>query len=345
MRSMRDTSKIRVGIIGFGYWGPNLARNVNLHSGAELVAVCDADADNRIRAATQYPKARLLDDSRALLAADDIDAVIIATPAGTHTVLAEAAFAAGKHVLITKPVSTSAASAGALADLAESSGKVLLVDHTFLYTQAVAALKLLLDGEKLGRALYYDSMRTGLGIFKNDADVIDDLAVHDIAITDYLFAERPHAVSAISEASIPGQLPSLAYVNFHYPSGLHVHIAAHWLSPIKQRKVVIAGSQQMVCWDDAQPEHALLAYDSGVVASNRPVVAGRAPLEYRHGTPQPIALAKSEALADEIDDFIDSIRHHRQPRSCGRAAARVMKMAEAAGQSARQGGTPINIDW
>jgi predicted dehydrogenase len=342
---MLDTSKIRVGIIGFGYWGPNLARNVNLHPGAELVAVCDTDADNRMRAAAKYPKARLVADSQAVLRADDIDAVVIATPAGTHAFLAKAAFDAGKHVLITKPVSTSAASARALAELAESSGKVLLVDHTFLYTQAVTQLKQLLDGKKLGRALYYDSMRTGLGIFKSDADVIDDLAVHDIAITDYLFDERPHIVSAISAASIPGHLPSLAYVNFHYCSGLHVHIAAHWLSPIKQRKVVIAGSQQMVCWDDTQPEHALLAYESGVVASSGPVVAGRAPLDYRHGTPQPIALAKSEALAGEIDDFIDSIRHRRQPRSCGRAAVRVMQMAEAAGQSARQGGTPINITW
>jgi predicted dehydrogenase len=342
---MPDTSKIRVGIIGFGYWGPNLARNVNQHPGAELVAVCDTDADNRIRAAAQYPRARLLDDSQALLTADDIDAVVIATPAGTHAVLAEAAFAAGKHVLITKPVSTSAASAEALAGMAESSGKVLLVDHTFLYAQAVAALKHLLDGETLGHALYYDSMRTGLGIFKNDADVIDDLAVHDMAITDYLFDERPHTVSAISTASIPGHLPSLAYVNFHYRSGLHVHMAAHWLSPIKQRKVVIAGSQQMVYWDDAQTQYALQVYDSGVVASSRPIVAGRAPLDYRNGTPQPIALAKSEALAEEIDDFIGSIRHRRQPRSCGRAAARVMRMAEAAGQSARQGGAPINIDW
>jgi predicted dehydrogenase len=342
---MPDSSKIRVGIIGFGYWGPNLARNINLHPGAELVAVCDADADNRMRAAVQYPQARMLADSQALLAADDIDAAVIATPAGSHAVLTEAAFAAGKHVLVTKPVSTSAASAGALAALAESTGKVFLIDHTFLYTRAVAALKQLLDSETLGQALYYDSMRTGLGIFKNDADVIDDLAVHDIAIMDYLFDERPNTVSAISVASIPGHLPSLAYLNFHYRSGLHVHIAAHWLSPIKQRKVVIAGNRQMVCWDDAHPEHALMSYDSGVVPSRRQVVAGRAPLDYRNGRPQPIALAKSEALADEIDDFICSIRHRRQPRSCGRAAARVMRMAEAAGQSAIQGGTPVTIHW
>jgi predicted dehydrogenase len=209
----------------------------------------------------------------------------------------------------------------------------------------VVALKKLLDSENLGKVLYYDSMRTGLGIFKNDADVIEDLAVHDIAISDYLFDERPHAVSAISAAGIPGHLPSLAYVNFSYRSGLNVHIAAHWLSPMKQRKVVIVGSNQMVSWNDAQPEHMLLAYDSGVVASSGSVVAGRAPLDYRNGTPQPIMLAKTEALADEIDDFIGSILHHRRPRSCGLAAARVMRMVESAVQSAHQGGTPINIDW
>ncbi len=342
---MPEAAKIRIGVIGFGYWGPNLARNVHHHPAAELVAICDADAGNRERAAAQYPSARLLSDASALLAAADIDAVVIATPAGTHAGIAEAAFAAGKHVLVTKPVSTSAASALALAALAESHGKVLLVDHTFLYTQAVAGLKQLLDSGQLGKPLYYDSMRSGLGIFKNDADVIDDLAVHDMAIADYLFDERPVAVSAVSAASIPGHLPSLAYVNFQYRSGLHVHMAAHWLSPLKQRKVVLAGSAQMACWDDALPEHTLQVYDSGVTASSGPVVAGRAPLDYRHGSARPVAVAKAEALAAEIDDFIDSIRQRRQPRSCGHAAARVMQMADAAGRSARAGGAPINIDW
>ncbi len=342
---MRDMQKIRIGLIGFGYWGPNLGRNVNSHPGADLAAICDADAGNRERAKAHYPDVRIVEDATELLANEAIDAVVIATPAGTHAALAEAAFAAGKHVLVTKPVSTSAASALALADLAEASGKVLLVDHTFLYTQAVAALKQLLSDGALGKPLYYDAMRTGLGIFKNDADVIDDLAVHDMAIVDYLFPERPHAVSATSVASVPGHLPSLAYVNFYYRSGLHVHMAAHWLSPLKQRKVVIAGDRQMACWDDALPENTLQIFDSGVSTGREAVVAGRAPLDYRHGNPQPVALTKSEALAAEIDDFIDCIRQPRQPRSCGRAAARVMRMAEAASRSAREGGSPINLDW
>lgn len=342
---MPDTQKIRIGLIGFGYWGPNLGRNAHAHPDAELVAICDADAGNRSRAQALYPAVRIVSDAGELLSASDIDAVIIATPAGTHAMLAEAAFAAGKHVLVTKPVSTSAASALTLARLAEASEKVLLVDHTFLYTSAIASLRQFLDAGTLGKPLYYDAMRTGLGIFKNDADVIDDLAVHDMAIVDYLFDERPVTVSAVSAASVPGQLPSLAYVNFHYNSGLHVHMAAHWLSPVKQRKVVIAGDRQMLVWDDALPENTLQVHDSGVCASQGPVVAGRAALDYRHGNPQPVTLEKSEALAAEIDDFIDSIRQRRQPRSCGRAAARVMRMAEAAGRSARDGGVPINLDW
>jgi predicted dehydrogenase len=342
---MPETQKIRVGLIGLGYWGPNLARNVDCHPQAKLVAVCDADAGNRERAMKSFPGVSVMDNSYALLNSMDIDAVVIATPASTHFSLVEAAFAARKHVLVTKPLSTSSASALSLAELAEATGKVLLVDHTFLYTHAVTALKNFIKIGTLGKPLYYDSMRTGLGIFKTDANVIDDLAVHDIAIVDHIFDERPFAVSATSAVSIPGQLPSLAYINFYYSSGLHVHIAAHWLSPIKQRNVVIAGDLMMACWDETSTESPLQIYDSGVSVSREPVLPGRAPLEYRHGPPKKVEIGRSEALADEIDDFVHSILNSTQPRSGGRAAARVMRLAEAADQSARQYGVRINIDW
>lgn len=342
---MPEAQKIRVGLIGFGYWGPNLARNVNCHPKSKLVAVCDADAGNRERAMKSFPDVSVMDDAYTLLNSRDIDAVVIATPAGTHFPFAEAAFAACKHVLVTKPVSTSSASALSLVELAETSGKVLLVDHTFLYTRAVTALKELIQDGILGKPLYYDSMRTGLGIFKDDADVIDDLAVHDIAIVDHIFDERPIAVSATSAASIPGQLPSLAYINFFYSSGLHVHMAAHWLSPIKQRRVVIAGDLMMACWDDISQEKPLQIYDSGVFISRKPALAGRAPLEYRHGMPEQVELPRSEALAEEIDDFIECILKRKQPRSDGRAAARVMRLAEAASQSASKHGAKVNLDW
>lgn len=342
---MADIPTLRIGVIGFGYWGPNLARNIVQHPAAALACICDADDNNRKRAAMSYPTIPVVNHAETLLTDNDIDAVVIATPAGTHEALAAAAFAAGKHVLVTKPVSTSASSAHSLASLADLSDKILLVDHTFLYTSAVESIKDLLANEQLGVPLYYDSVRTGLGIFKTDADVIADLAVHDMAIVDFLFEERPQSVSAISAASISGQLPSLAYINFHYASGLHVHIAANWLSPVKQRKVIIAGSEQMACWDDALSDNVLCVYNSGISASPDPVVAGRAALTYRHGEPQPVTLAMREALASEINDFVLSIQHKRQPRSNGHAAARVMQMAEAAGLSAMQGGTPINFHW
>ena len=342
---MADSAKTRVGFIGFGYWGPNLARNIARHPEAQLAFICDIDESNRKRAAMQYPDVRVTDNSSSILADDDIDAVIIATPAGTHDFLVKAALAAGKHVLVTKPVSTSSTSARSMTALAASSKKTLLVDHTFLYSNAVESLKEILDSGVLGKPLYYDATRTGLGIFKNDVDVIADLAVHDMAIVDFLFDERPVSVSAVSAASISGHLPSLAYVNFNYSSGLHVHMAANWISPIKQRKIIIAGSEQMLCWDDAQRNHALCVYNSGVFESLEPVVAGRAPLNYRSGEPRPVELLTKEALASEVDDFIASIRENRQPRSDGNSATRVMQMAEAAGLSARQGGKPININW
>ncbi len=335
----------RIGLIGFGYWGPNLARNVDRHPAAKLVAVCDANEGNLARAVSLYPDIRASGDARMMLDASDIDAVIIATPAGTHAALAETAFARGKHVLVTKPVSTSAESARHLAALADQSGKVLLVDHTFLYTPALEALKQIVSAGDLGIPLYYDSMRSGLGIFKTDADVIDDLAVHDMAIVDHLFDQRPSSVSAVSVSSLKDHLPSLAYVNFSYDSGLHVHIAAHWLSPIKQRKIVIAGDRQMACWDDTLADHTLQVYDSGATKSTQPPIAGRAPLDYRNGTGKAVEFSRQEPLANEIDDFLRCIRVGAQPRSNGHVAARVMRMAEAAGLSARQGGAPINIDW
>ncbi len=342
---MADTKKIRTGFIGFGYWGPNLARNIAQHPAAKLEIICDFDESNRKRAAIQYPFVRVIDDPNAVLADTDIEAVVIATPAGTHEALVKAALAAGKHVLVTKPISISSTSAQSMSALAASSDKILLVDHTFLYSRAVEVLKEMISSGVLGKPLYYDATRSGLGIFKNDVDVIADLAVHDMAIIDFLFDERAESVSAVSTASIPGQLPSLSYVNFHYASGFHVHMAAHWLSPIKQRKVVIAGSEQMVFWDDTLLNNTLCVYNSGVFDSPDPVVAGRAPLNYRSGEPSPVELLTKEPLASEIDDFIDSIKENRQPRSNGNLATRVMQMAEAAGLSARQGGTPIKIKW
>jgi len=344
-RYMREQNKIRVGLIGFGYWGPNLCRNVSNHPMALLTGICDSDANNRRRAAIQYPGLRIFEHAQELMDDSAIDAIVIATSASTHAALADTALTRGKHVLVTKPISTTAASAAALAEQAKKSRRVLLVDHTFLYTPAVAKLRELLDDDVLGDALYYDAMRTGLGIFKSDADVVQDLTVHDVAIVDYLFSERPTSVTATSVASIPGQLPSLAYVNFHYRSGLHVHIASHWLSPIKQRKVVIAGNKRMASWDDTLAENGLHLYDSGVSPHHKSVVQGRAPLTYRHGEGQAIPLERVEALTAEVDEFIDCIRGFRMPISCGYSAARVMLLTEAASQSARAGGACVYLNW
>lgn len=342
---MVEDRKIRVGLIGFGYWGLNIARNFHQNPNTTLSAICDISPKNQARAEATYPDVTVNPTPEQMISDGSIDAIAIASPASTHGRLGEAVLKAGKHLLITKPVTTTFDSAFSLATSAERSGKVLLVDHTFLYSEAIFELKKILKNGVIGRPLYYDSMRTGLGIFKTDADIIDDLAIHDLAIIDYLFQEKPIKVSGTWSASIPGHLPCLAYLNLQYLSGLHVHIAANWLSPIKQRKVIVAGDCQMVCWDETQSPNSMQIFDSGVSPRFNDVVAGRAALDYRHGVAHNLELASTEALANEVQDFVECIWQRREPISGGWSAARVMCLAEAARRSANAGGAPIDIEW
>jgi predicted dehydrogenase len=340
-----DEMKLRIGVIGFGHWGPNIARNIHSNKASMLVSICDVNADNLQKANVLYPDVLISDDPFILIKSSEIDAVVISTPAATHFDLVKLAIGAGKHVLVTKPITLNASQSRLLTDLAREKQKVLLVDHTFVYTQAFKKLKKIVSSNSLGKILYYDSMRSGLGIFKTDVDVIYDLAIHDIAIAHHLFGERPNLVSAVSHANILGNLPSQAYLNFFYKSGLNVHIASHWLAPVKQRKVLITGSERMICWDDTLDKGVLTQYDSGVSVKKDPVVAGRAQLEYRYGLPYQIELDDKEALATEIDEFIGSIITKSSPISDGESACAVMKMADAALESTKLCGTPVSIKW
>lgn len=338
------TEPVSVAQIGYGYWGPNLARNLAKHPGIRLVAICDVNAGNRDRAAADHADVAVCADASALISDPAIDAIVVATPAGSHATLCGRALAAGKHVLVTKPVATTVADAEMLAQAAERHRRVLLVDHTFLYTPAVAHLKEILAAGRLGRPLYYDSVRTGLGIFKNDVNIVDDLAVHDLAIIEHLFPAMPAAVSAVAAASFPGLRESLCYITLRYADGLLVHLASHWLSPLKQRQVVLAGTDRMLVWDDSRPDERIRIFDSGITPGVPSPIPGRADVAYRNGEVEVPALAQTEALAAEVEDFVRCIRHGARPRADGAAALRVMRMVGAVHRSAALNGAPVGID-
>ncbi len=338
-------SLLRVGVIGFGHWGPNLARNVHQHNSTQLVAIADSSSINLEKAKALYPFAKIWDDSASLIRSNDIDALVISSPASTHFDLTLLALEMGLHVLVTKPFTLRYDQAETLHRIARIKKRVILVDHTFVYAPAFNNLKNIINSGTLGKVLYYDSMRSGLGIFKSDVDVIHDLAIHDIAIAHHLFNEKPYAVSAVSNSNIAGQLPSQCYINLFYPNNLCVHIAAHWLSPLKQRRIILAGSKQMICWDDTLGGSSLTLYDSGVTTSSSKVLAGRAPIEYRSGTATPISFENMEALALEIDDFVHAIKTNNLPICDAKAACDIMKVTDAALDSARSNGAPITIKW
>ena len=338
-----NLNKIRIGQIGYGYWGINIARNISQNPFCVLTAICDTNTNNLFLAKQTYKNTKIYDSAEKLFLSNEIDAIIISTPASTHFQLGKLALDNGKHLLITKPLTTSLETSLYLTRLAEQNNKILLVDHTFLYSPAISKLKTFIESGEIGKPLYYDSMRTGLGIFKTDVNVIFDLAIHDIAIVDFLFDEIPIKVNAFAFDCIKNEQSCLAYINFFYASGLHVHIAANWLSPIKQRMVVVVGENKMATWDDSIADNKLSFYDTGVKFSKTTSINGRASLDYKQSEPYHIKLSSIEALNLEIVDFIDCIYGLKKPTSNGQAACRVIGMADAAILSAQNGGNTTNI--
>jgi predicted dehydrogenase len=231
---------------------------------AELAALCDPRAECLGRAAAQYTKARALADYAEVVADPGIDAVLIATPISSHFALALAALRAGKHVFVEKPLASAVAEAETLVAEASRRGRVLMVDHVFVYTPAVRRIRRLIDEGALGDMFYYDSVRINLGLFQHDVNVIWDLAVHDLSIMDYLIAERPTAISAVAVANVPGRPESIAYLTCFFASGLIAHVHVNWLAPVKVRQTLIGGSRKMIIYDDLAPDEKVKVYDRGV---------------------------------------------------------------------------------
>lgn len=327
---------ISIGIIGYGYWGPNLVRNFAETPGARVAAVSDLDAGKLAVVERRYPGVKTTTDYRELLADPTIDAIAIATPVSTHFDLGMAALKAGKHLWLEKPMTETSEQAKRLVDEAERRGLVLIVDHTFVYTGAVRKMKELIDAGELGRVYYYDSIRVNLGLFQRDVSVISDLAVHDFAILDYLLGEHPCAVSANGTNHFPGTPENLAYVTLFYDSGTIAHTNVSWLAPVKVRTIHVGGSKKMITYDDLEPSEKIKIYDKGVSFTDDPAKIQEMRVGYRTGDMWAPKLVATEALRVEGEHFVDCILNKKVPQTDGHLGLRVVQLIEATSASMRR---------
>lgn len=334
---------INIGIVGYGYWGPNLVRNFAETPGATVAAVSDLDSAKLGVVQKRFPAVKTTTDYRELLTDPGIDAIAIATPVNTHFELALAALRAGKHVWVEKPMTETSEQARQLVDEAQRRNLVLHVDHTFIYTGAVQKMAELIKGGELGRIYYYDSIRVNLGLFQRDVSVISDLAVHDFSILDHLLDEHPVAVTASGTNHFPGTPENLAYVTLFYESGTIAHANVSWLAPVKVRQILVGGSQKMITYDDLQPSEKIKVYDKGVSFTDDPQKIQEMRVGYRTGDMWAPRLAVTEALGVEGAHFVDCIENSLVPKTDGLLGLRVVQLIEAANQSMRRKGETVYI--
>jgi predicted dehydrogenase len=334
---------IRLGVIGYGYWGPNLVRNFADLADVRVAVVADSRPERLAQVARRYPGVRITTDAFDLIADPDVDAVAIATPVALHFELARAALLAGKHVLVEKPMASNSDEASRLIDEAGRRALVLMVDHTFVYTGAVQKMRELVTGGHLGSIYYYDSVRINLGLFQPDVNVLWDLAVHDLSIMDFVLPQQPVAVSATGLAHVPGRLENIAYMTMFFDSPVVAHVHASWLAPVKVRRTLLGGSQKMIVFDDLEASEKIKVYDSGISVDPSPENVYQMLVGYRTGDMWAPKLAVSEALHVEAAHFVDCVAHGTRPQSDGEAGLRVVRLLEAASASMRQHGRPVDI--
>src|SRR5262249_8154587 len=258
---------IRIGVIGYGYWGPNVVRNLRTLDGCEVAGVADRNPAALTRVAQVYPDLAVTVDPSELLVSPKIDAIAVVTPVSTHYDLAKAALENGKHVFIEKPLAASTQEAEQLVDLAAQKNLTIMVDHTFLFTGAVRKIRELIDDGILGDIYYYDSTRVNLGLFQHDISVIWDLAPHDLSIVDFLIHKKPEAVTATGQAHLNGHV-DVAFITLYFPHKTIAHINVNWLSPVKVRTTLIGGEKKMLVWNDVEMDEKIKVYDKGVQMSN-----------------------------------------------------------------------------
>jgi predicted dehydrogenase len=334
---------IRVGVIGYGYWGPNLVRNFADLEDARVAVVADPRAERLAQAERRYPGVRVTTDAADLIADPAVDAVVIATPVALHYELASAALRAGKHVLVEKPIAATSDEASRLIDEAARRRLVLMVDHTFVYTGAVQKIRELVAGGELGELYYYDSVRINLGLFQQDVDVLWDLAVHDLSIMDFVLPLQPVAVSATGLAHVPGKPENIAYMTMFFDGPVIAHVHASWLAPVKVRRTLLGGSRRMIVFDDLEASEKIKVYDSGISVDPSPEHLYQMLIGYRTGDMWAPKLAVTEALHTEAAHFVDCVARGTRPQTDGEAGRRVVRLLEAASMSMQHHGRPVDI--
>jgi predicted dehydrogenase len=333
-----------VAIVGYGYWGPKLARNFLQNRAFGRTIICEEDAARLERGLAENPGAEGAADFAKLLADPAVEAVVLATPVATHYPLALAALKAGKHVLVEKPLATSSSDAEELVRVAAAGRRILMVDHTFVYHPAIQKIQALISSGELGRLNYIDSTRINLGLFQHDVNVLWDLAVHDVSIVNLLTTERPSVIQAVASAHPAGSLPSIGILTMRYESGLFVHINCSWVSPVKIRHLLIGGDKKMVIYDDLSSNEPVKIYDSGVVA-HTDEDRNRLMYEYRSGDVYSPRVAPKEALSSLVTAFAAAVRDGKPPVSDGRFGADTVRILEAAQHSVDSGGSEIRLEW
>ena len=332
---------LNVGVIGYGYWGPNIVRNFNSIDGAKVLSISDINQEAIKRAVKAYPHTAVTKDWREIISSPEIDIVAVITPVSTHFELAKKALQNGKHVFVEKPFTATAAQAEELIELAEKKGLKIMVDHTFIFTGAVRKMKQLIDDNELGDLYYYDSIRVNLGLFQTDVNVIWDLAPHDFAIMDYLIHEKPAAIIACGKAHVNGK-EDTAYLTVYFTSSMIAHFNVNWLSPLKVRTTLIGGEKKMLVWNDLEADEKIKVYDKGIDVKTQEGVYNLL-VSYRSGDMWAPKVPQIEALKLETEYFVNCILNDETPINDGHAGLRVVKILEACNESLKKQGEMIHL--
>src|SRR3989338_3071618 len=323
MSLCRGGSMINVGVIGYGYWGPNIVRNFNGIDGSKVLLICDSDQASLKRANKAHPYTNVTTDFRDVISSPDIDMVAVVTPVSTHFELAKKALQNGKHVFV------------------EKKNLKIMVDHTFIFSGAVRKMKQLIDENALGDLYYYDSVRVNLGLLQKDINVIWDLAPHDFSIMDYLLKDKPSAVTACGKAHING-VEDTAYVTVHFANKMIAHFNVNWLSPVKVRTTLIGGARKMLVWNDLEADEKIKIYDKGIDVKEKEGVYDLL-VSYRSGDMLSPKVQQLEALKLETEHFVHCITNGETPLNDGYAGLRVVKMLEACNKSLSNDGKMVNL--
>lgn len=332
---------LRIGVIGYGYWGPNIVRNLHGQKNLQAVMVCDKSPAALGRVRRAYPDVQTVSDPLEVLRSPEVDAVAVITPVWTHYELAKLALENGKHVFVEKPFTSNLAQAEELVELAARKNLTIMVDHTFLFTGAVRKIRELAESGALGDLYYYDSLRVNLGLFQHDVSVIWDLAPHDLSIMDHIIKAEPEAIVATGEKHLNG-VEDVAYMTLYFPKNIIAHINVNWLSPVKIRTTLIGGQKKMVVWNDLVADEKVRVYDKGVQITSGEGIRDLL-VSYRSGDMWAPQIEQVEALHLELDYFTDCIINNKVPFNDGHAGLRVVRMLEAAESSIRNKGELVRL--